>query len=183
MLQPFAIMMTGIPASGKSTFRSGLSERLHNFDPVTIAPDDIVDAVAKHTGKFYREIYASETVRSICFDASFHRIDEAIRNQRNIILDRTYINREQRQRVMARFGKQPVYRFLSVSIDLPTDVPEWIGRLDSRIGKEIPPSILFDMIRRQEPVGDDEGFEHRFKGQPGLGLELEIVNYIRESSL
>jgi predicted kinase len=179
-LKPFAIMMTGIPASGKSTLRDVLAKRLDQ--PVIVAPDDLIDTVADAVGKFYRDIYTTEAARIVCYEAALHRMDEAIRNQRNLILDRTYLTREQRARALSRFGKHP-YRLISVTTLLPTDVHEWIARLDSRVGKEIPPNTLFAMIRSMESVGTDEGFERLFVGSNGEAFEDSIVNYIRETSL
>jgi predicted kinase len=180
-LKPFAIMMTGIPASGKSTLRDVLAAKLDN--PVLVAPDDLIDTVADAVGKFYRDIYTTEAARTVCYDAALHRMDEAIRNQRNLILDRTYLTREQRARALSRFAKQPVYRFISVTVELPSDIHEWIARLDSRVGKEIPPNTLFAMIRSMEPVGTDEGFERLFVGSNGSAFADSIVNCIRETSL
>jgi predicted kinase len=180
-LKPFAIMMNGIPASGKSTLRDALAAKLDQ--PVLIAPDDLIDTVADAVGKFYRDIYTTETARNVCYDAALYRMDEAIRNQRNLILDRTYLTREQRARALSRFARQPVYRFISVTVDLPPNVPEWIARLDRRVGKEIPPNTLFAMIRSMESVGTDEGFEKLFVGCNGEAFQDAIVNYIRETSL
>lgn len=179
-MKPFAIMMTGIPASGKSTLRDAISAKLDQ--PVLIAPDDLIDTVASAVGKFYRDIYTTEAARTVCYDAALFRMDEAIRNQRNLILDRTYLTREQRARALSRFAKQPVYRFVSVTVELPSDVHEWVARLDSRVGKEIPPSTLFAMIRSMEPVGLDEGFEQVFVGSNGEAFQDSIVNYLRETS-
>lgn len=180
-MKPFAIMMTGIPASGKSTLRSAIAGRLDQ--PVIVAPDDLIDEVANAVGKFYRDIYTTEAARRVCYDAALHRMDEAIKDQKNLILDRTYLTREQRARAMHRFVKQPVYRFISVTTELPTDVHEWVARLDGRVGKEIPPNTLFAMIRSMEPVTTDEGFERVFVGSNGEAFEDAIVNYIRETSL
>jgi predicted kinase len=180
-LKPFAIMMTGIPASGKSTLREAIASKLDQ--PVIVAPDDLIDSVADAVGKFYRDIYTTEAARTVCYDAALFRMDEAIRNQRNLILDRTYLTREQRARALSRFAKQPVYRFISVTMEHPTDLTEWVSRLDSRVGKEIPPKTLFAMIRSMESPGTDEGFEKLFVGSNGEAFQDAIVNYIRETSL
>lgn len=181
-MKPFAIMMTGIPASGKSTLRESLVRRLTMFGPVVVAPDDLIESVAEAADKFYRDIYTSPCARAVCYDAALYRFDEAVRNQQHLILDRTYLTREQRTKAFARFRSNP-YRHISVTVDLPPDIPEWIGRLDGRIGKEIPPSTLFKMIRSMELPNEDEGFEKLFFGRNSVEFEDQIITYIREITL
>lgn len=196
-MNPYAIVMCGIPAAGKSTVRSSLLKLLHPMEFDIIAPDDMIDTVADAAGAFYRDIYSDIEARRVCYEAAWYRLERSIRAQRNVLIDRTHLSEAQRTKVL-RGGEDhtgsnkggpplpsllPLYRTIAVSIDLPTSIPEWIERLDKRVGKTIPPHTLFDMVRSFTPPTTAEGFEAVFTGAVDSDIADRVAAYIRENSL
>jgi hypothetical protein len=197
-LNPWAIILCGVPAAGKTTIRARLLSQLlpqQKFE--TVAPDDMIDKVADASGAFYRDIYVDLEARQVCYDAAWYRLDRAIREQKNVLIDRTHLCPSHRLKTL-RGGDSgtssnagglplpallPLYRCIAVTIDLPGSVHDWVARLDSRPGKTIPAHTLFGMVRAFTPPTIEEGFESVFQGGSDSDVAERAAAYIRENSL
>lgn len=198
-LNPHAIILCGVPAAGKTTVRSQLLRLLRpQFDFEVVAPDDLIDLVADASGTTYKDIYVNPDARQVCYDAAWYRLDRAIREQRNVLIDRTHlapVHREKALRGGQHFSGSstksplplpallPLYRCIAVTIDLPGAVSDWVSRLDGRPGKIIPPHTLFSMVRAFTPPTVEEGFEAVFQGGSDSDVANRAAAYIRENTL
>lgn len=197
-LNPIAIIMCGVPAAGKTTVRAKLIKLLSSFEFEVVAPDDLIDLVADASGTTYKDIYVNPDSRQVCYDAAWYRLDRAIREQRNVIIDRTHLAPTHREKAL-RGGQHfsggstksqlplpallPTYRCVAVAIDLPGAVSDWVSRLDGRPGKTIPPQTLFSMVRAFIPPTVEEGFEAVFQGGSDSDVADRAAAYIRENTL
>jgi hypothetical protein len=196
-LNPIAIIMCGVPAAGKTTIRSKLLTALRpQFKFEVVAPDDMIDIVADASGSFYRDIYCDVEARQVCYDAAWYRYDRAIREQKNVLVDRTHLAPSHRAKTLhggVGTGSNagglplpallPLYRCIAVSIDLPGSVHDWVARLDGRPGKSIPAHTLFGMVRSFTPPTVEEGFEAVFQGGSDSEVADQAAAYIRENTL
>ena len=81
--KPKALFLIGVPGSGKSTFRATLPK-----DFVILSTDDVFDRLAKEHGMTYTQAFhkLGFKIPQAEFDAAFQ---EAIANNRNIVIDQT----------------------------------------------------------------------------------------------
>lgn len=180
-MQPNAIMTCGIPGSGKTHVRDLILKALPDLSFDLVAPDDMIEAVCAATGGFYRDVFADHRSRKVCYDAAWYRLHEALHLKSNLILDRTHLDEAQRAKALLPL-QEAGYHIIAVAVEPPGDIFEWIKRLDSRQGKDIPPGTLFSMARSYTRPGLVEGFDEVFYGPSDDELVKQVVSYIRESA-
>lgn len=143
--------LIGVPASGKSTW---IKNNVDFKKVKVISTDDILDQIAAVQGKTYNEVFKDHIA-----DAEkqmFNELELAMIIHKDIVIDRTNLNRKARNRFLLRM-KDNGYTFHAIIFPTPGDV-EWRRRLDSRPGKTIPEFILKNMKEGFQPISDDEGF-------------------------
>jgi len=157
--QAVAIFLVGLPGSGKSTFRDKLPK-----DYVILSTDDVFDRLAKERGMTYSQAFhkLGFKIPQIEFDNLFN---DAIVNNRNIVIDQTNMNVASRAKKLRLIPKQ--YKKIAVVFSVPDDVLQ--QRLDKRAaesGKVIPGNVLANMRASYQEPTKNEGFDEiRFINQ------------------
>jgi predicted kinase len=153
-----AIVLCGVPASGKTTLRRDYEEQIP--DLAVISSDDYIEAQAKMEGKTYNDIFSS-TIRQA--DAAFWKsLDCAIAVGKTILIDRTNLTPKSRKKLLdILLGSG--YTAHAVWFETP-EQEEWERRLNSREGKTIPSHILDQMKSSFVVPTQTEGFNLIAKG-------------------
>ena len=143
--------LVGVPASGKSTWIKNNIDR--NVVKV-LSTDDILEQIAESQDKTYNEVFNEHI--GLADKRMFAELDIAIIEDRDIVIDRTNLNKKARSRFL-RLLKPHGYTFNAIIFPTPEDV-EWRHRLNSRPGKSIPDFVLKNMKEGFQPISEDEGF-------------------------
>ena len=141
--------MVGLPGCGKSTYATN---HLSDHDVVYLSTDAIIEAKAAAIGKTYDECF-KDFIDEATIEF-FNRLDDAIRNDLDIIVDRTNLSVKSRRKILARFPKD--YSKSAHVICCSREIQA--KRLD-RPGKSIPAHVIEDMRKNFEFPQISEGFE------------------------
>lgn len=151
-----AIILIGLPASGKSTFR----DQFEHLDPFIYSTDDVIEQIAKENNSTYAETFSNEVIK-----AAVERADaglaEAIEQGRNILWDQTNLGMYKRMKVLDAIPDEywvTGYVFLPPFIDV--EMEELKRRLTSREGKGIPEKVMIEMMERYQMPTITEGFDN-----------------------
>jgi tRNA uridine 5-carbamoylmethylation protein Kti12 len=154
------IMLVGVPAAGKSTWRRLFMSMVDHHNYSIISTDDYIDAVAAQQNKTYSEVFVNEIknaelAMNIAFKANLDY-------NRSIIVDRTNTTIKSR----ARFLSQVPSNYKKIAVFFPTPA-NLLERLNSRPGKVIPPDVMENMMKGLEYPKYSEGFDmiYEYKGQ------------------
>lgn len=134
-----AIILCGLPATGKTFIRNKLREQLKA--PYEYSLDDIVEDFCINTRTSFDDIYgkAVSGARSLC-DIG---LEAAIRNERDIIWDQTNTSRAKRMRILDLIPKD--YSIECHYIRM-TNREEVMRRIAERTLRRIPMTIFNKMI-------------------------------------
>lgn len=157
-------ILIGMPASGKSTFRTELlglvAAKQQQIMPswTTISTDDIVEHHAKSRGETYAEAWPNFIGQAE--KTAFAQLKYAADAKDDVIIvDRTHMTKASRAKVMNMVKERnPEYKFIAFTFHC--EPAEHERRLNSRPGKEIPAEALLGMQKRYEAPSLDEGFEY-----------------------
>lgn len=147
------IVLVGLPASGKSTFRNDPAYADHYH----FSSDDFIDDYAEEIGSTYGEVftdYIKEATRLANVGLA-----EAIADGQSVIWDQTNMSRKKRAAILSKFPKE--YNARCVCIEPPEtaeDEYELSRRLKSRPGKNIPAFVMANMRKSYQKPNLDEGF-------------------------
>lgn len=121
---PTLVMLSGLPGSGKSTFREFFS------GGVILSTDDILEDFAQRTGRTYDDVFADHIKEAeVKMQAAFRY---ALNQGDHIVIDRTNLSAKKRRGVLSNVPSE--YRKVVIVFGLPNE-EEWERRLDSRPGK------------------------------------------------
>lgn len=163
MSKPICTVMVGLPATGKSTianFGLGVYDRIEM--PVFVySTDQFIEDAATHFGKTYDEMF-EDNIKAATASMN-DLLDDAIKEQKDIIWDQTNLGVGKRRKIINRM-KQAGYQVRCACIMPPepghiSDQTEWKHRLNNRPGKNIPNHILVNMIESYVVPTIDEGFD------------------------
>jgi predicted kinase len=143
-------MLIGPPASGKSTWRAGMLEQQQAiFDPVIISGDDLIEEECALTGETYSEVFSRHDFKEQ--KRILHsRFSEAVREGRDIIVDRTNLTAKARRSFLATLPK--TYNKIAVVFAVPeTILFERLERRGIETGKVIPRKVVEDMMASYQP--------------------------------
>lgn len=157
MSKSYYIMLSGLPASGKSTLREELQKKWPLvIKPVVISSDDFIEDFAKGCGLTYTEVFPK-----IIAEAAFQTKEnfrKAISEKRHIIHDMTHLSVKSRKRNLDLLNDD----YLKICIYTCVDEEERQKRMLQRTEKFIPPEIDQNMRNSWEVPRRYEGFDYIF---------------------
>lgn len=150
---PNAVILVGLPASGKSTYLKQNSDE--DEDLLVLSTDNIVMRMAAEAGiESYDEAWKIFIDKA---DKEFYAsLAQAARDQRDIVIDRTNMTVKSRARLLRYLDDYDTYAMV-FGINLP--VMEWLRRLNNRPGKTVPFKTLSTMSASFEMPTKEEGFK------------------------
>lgn len=154
---PFAVMMVGLPGTGKTTFVNRLRAEI---DVVVISTDDLIEGFAKEQGTTYDKAFYSLDRNELAKQA-LDKQKEAIANGKNVVIDQTNVGEKTRRRKLGAFRKAK-YRQIAVECTARKSDIEWRQILRSEEGKTIPASVMQTMISGYQRPQASEGFTSIF---------------------
>jgi len=150
-------VMVGLPASGKSTFIKEMC--IMDPDAYVYSTDNILERIASQLGKTYNDVFSNH-ISSAQREADIW-LDDAIKNDLNVIWDQTNLGVKKRRGIIQRM-KKAGYNIEAIAFRAPDcedDIVEWNRRLHSRKGKTIPENIIQNMVKTYVEPTLDEGFD------------------------
>jgi len=146
---PKAIILVGVPGVGKTTLRL---KEYSNWSH--LSTDDFIDIHAKSVGKTYSDVWSEYcNIAAIKFESKFREITS---NRENVIVDKTFMTRKSRARVVNRL-KQSGYSVKVIVLKEEFEVvKERLQIRGEKTGKLIPLQVVLTMLSHyQEPTSDE----------------------------
>ena len=155
MTEPTAIMLVGLPGSGKSTYAN--QPTLEKFRGATrISTDDFIEQYAASVGKTYGEVFKEQIGPATTWMSL--QLAEALAQKNDIVWDQTNLTVKSRKPKIEKL-KKAGYEVIAIAFE-PTE-EELLARQEKRLketGKFIAPYIIASMRASYERPTTDEGF-------------------------
>jgi tRNA uridine 5-carbamoylmethylation protein Kti12 len=152
-----AIIMAGIPGSGKSTIREKFIKKLDDFVFI-YSTDDYIEDIANIQGSSYN--YVWDTYIREATEIQNQRLADEISKGTDVLWDQTNVSVKKRKWAISKFPKY--YSIKCVCIVPPRNKDEeneLFTRLENRKGKHIPNHIIANMIDSFATPEKIEGFD------------------------
>lgn len=147
---PRCYQLVGIPGSGKTTW---VSNQIWALGLTIVSTDPFVEDYARSQGKTYSEVFKDYMPTAV--DLMTKQVVFAREHGHTVIWDQTSTTVKSRAR---KFRMLPDYEHIAVVFRSPKlDILK--DRLSSRSGKEIPWTVVQDMIDNWEEPTSEEGFK------------------------
>lgn len=151
---PQAIMLIGMPGSGKSTYIGELKAQNPDRDYVVLSTDDVLERLGNEKGWDYNQAFKNIPFKKVqaIFNTNFR---QAVKDKKDIIIDQTNLTVKSRAKKLNQLPKE--YKKIGVIFSVEAD--EMKRRLDERAvetGKSIPRHVLDNMIRSYIPPSRSE---------------------------
>ena len=160
---PWALMLIGLPGSGKSTFIKSLRSRFDE-DVVVLSTDDIIEARALAESKTYNQVF-SEVSFSVFKAEMESKAAQARKEKLSVIFDQTNMSSKSRKAKLEPFLKAG-YTCASLSFDVhPKVLHERLDKRAIETGKVIPVHVLHQMLSGYKTPTREEGFAHTWDFQ------------------
>lgn len=151
-----AVVFVGLPASGKSTMITKLSDFMKNT--FVYSTDSYIEEVAKQNGLTYNAMFDAEIKHATAY--MDEKLAEAIIRRNPIIWDQTNMSDKKRKKIIHKLEKTHSLNCVCV---LPPqnkkEEDELIRRLNNREGKNIPDYVINSMLDSFVIPSVDEGFD------------------------
>lgn len=146
---PVCYQLVGVPGSGKTTW---IKNQPWAKDCVIVSSDDYIETYAKTRSKTYSEVFNDfiNTATKLMLDDARN----ARKQGKDVIWDQTSTTVNSRKR---KFETLPDYTHIAVVFDTPP-MNVLNQRLNSRVGKNIPMSVMNSMIKNFQMPTESEGF-------------------------
>lgn len=161
MPKPICYVMVGLPASGKST-QVALQRDIYKYidmDVFVYSTDQFIEDAAACFGSTYDKMFEANIKAAT--DSMNILLDDAIKEQKDIIWDQTNLGVKKRAKIINRM-KQAGYQVRCECVMPPNndyDEEKWEYRLNNRPGKTIPENVVASMIESFVVPTTDEGFD------------------------
>ena len=157
-IRPRLIMLCGIPTSGKSSYvRQGIDETPHFDRAIVLSTDNYIEQEAKARDLSYDEAF--DELIGPATEHMYNKLQDALRDQLDIIWDQTNLTPKTRKRKLAKIP--PTYEKTAVWFDISLE--EAIYRNLKRSTKSIPRRVLHQMHEQFTPPSKAEGFDYVIK--------------------
>ena len=154
---PEVIFMVGLPCSGKSTY----IKNNELTDYVVVSSDDVIDRIAAEKGITHDEAF-SDYIKRATYEMNMN-FEAAIKDKKNIIIDRTNMSVHARAKLMARIPTD--YIKTALVFDVGTDIIlERLHERSIKTGKTVPLKAIIMMARNYDEPKLSEGFDKLLKG-------------------
>jgi predicted kinase len=151
-MNPYIWLAIGLPASGKSTWIDENCGVSTTQDIVILGTDRLIDAYAESRGKTYSEVFKEYI--DTATDLFFWKLENAVVEGRNVIIDRTNLTKKARHKILARVPDD----YTKIALVFSCDDKTLAWRLQNRPGKHIPDFVIDNMRKTFEYPSLDEGF-------------------------
>jgi predicted kinase len=151
---PKAIILCGVPTSGKSTWTK------NNPGYNIISSDDIIENYAKATELSYNEVF--DTYINTAILIMVERLDYCTKNNQNVICDQTHLNVKSRKRKLRLIPDH--YEKIAVYFEINKDEMFRRNKNKDRT-KTIPRRVLTQMYDSYSRPSVNEGFSAIYDGQ------------------
>ena len=141
--------LVGVPGAGKSTW---IKNQEWARDCVVVSTDEFVEDYARECGSTYSEVFDDYMPTAVKLMAE--KVERARAAGKDIIWDQTSTTECARRK---KFNMLRDYEHIAVVFETP-DLPELKRRLASRPGKDIPTTVMLQMIRGFTMPTEAEGF-------------------------
>ncbi len=153
-LAPQAIMLIGMPGSGKSTYIDELKAQNPDRDYIVLSTDDILERLGSEKGLNYSQAFKNIPFKKVqaIFNNDFR---QAINNESNIIIDQTNLTVKSRAKKLNKIPEE--YKKIGIVFSVGED--EMNRRLDERAaktGKFVPQFVLKNMMGYYIPPSRSE---------------------------
>lgn len=109
------IMLIGLPASGKSTFRKYICEKYN--DIIVVSNDDYIEEKGMEKSLTYNQAFHDKEVQSECKTYIENIFTKAMEENKDILIDRTSLTMKSRKRVISRLPSD--YKIHYVWFNIP----------------------------------------------------------------
>lgn len=146
--QPSALMMIGVPGSGKTTFARQAAELL---ELTYVCPDDIREEL---TGDV-----RDQSKNEVVWQEARRQVQEALEADKSVIIDATYTKEVDRHKDIATFREYGARAVIGVFVDTPVDVA--MHRNSKRKDNKVPPYVIRRMQTNlvNSPPSKEDGFD------------------------
>ena len=149
---PIAIMLVGLPGSGKSTYTAPLLSNGFTL----ISSDAYIEAVAAQQGKTYSEVFQG-TIKA-AGDYMHSQLRQAIAAKEPIIWDQTNLTAKSRASKIQQL-LQAGYEVDAIAFEIPpAELERRRVKRAAETGKTIASHILVSMAKTYERPTKEEGF-------------------------
>jgi predicted kinase len=152
---PWALILVGLPGSGKSTFVNALLEKHPNTH--IASTDNLLEEFAKERGISYTEAFSTNTEN--LQTKMMEGMTQAIKDQKNIVVDQTNMSIKSRKSKIDILKKNG---YTVMALVFEVDDVTLQERLKTRAintGKVIPQRVMEMMSKSYQAPSIDEGFE------------------------
>lgn len=158
---PVAILMCGIPGSGKSRVRDLILSRLPSGSFTDISPDDTIGDMGIRMNLTWRQVYDNKHLKSFCYERCWEELAAVVKEGGHVLIDRTHNDAAHRVKTLDFLQQHAPGRYTAYCVHVaPPEASLWVQRLDGREDKPIPVDALFSFARAHERPHLDEGFEN-----------------------
>jgi len=146
---PIAVVLCGMPGSGKSTFYRSLGQSRFEY----LSTDDFIEGAAAWAGKTYDEMFADNIDgATVAVNANFRNV---VACRGNFIWDQTNLTAKKRRKILSQLPKE----YYKICVLVQTDEQSRTERLAARVGKTVPAHILKSMQDSFVMPTEEEGFD------------------------
>ena len=147
------MILVGIPLSGKSTF---IQNQLKGLDINIISRDEILMEVygSRHYNDAYKNV-DQKKVDKLLMD----RIKTYSSEGRNVVIDMTNLTSKRRKYNLSFFDDR--YQKIAIVFTPPSliELQNRNKKRQTEENKNIPESVLSNMLRSMQPIKEEEGFD------------------------
>lgn len=156
------MILVGLPACGKSTWRNMCVTDETRADWVVISSDDLIEQHATALGVSYNDVFQRKEIVDLVMLETQTRFNLAVGTSQFIMIDRTNVSVKSRAAYieLAKANDFKVDAIVFARPETQRAHNEWNIRLNGRTGKTIPNFVLQNMYQDFTYPTKEEGFDN-----------------------